>query len=215
LTKQGAHLLHCAKGGSLIHRHNAIQQEVKALATSAGVQASSCNKDVVLLNQVGDSRYGDLLLPQCGDDGKNLLLDFTITHPICPTYLRETRRDPSSSLRRASMIKNTKYMESAVANDITFMPMALECHGALSKEFTHVIRMLCEKRAEIANGNKSVITQYWYKRLSCTLHKGNSRAICKRILDITQSTTTGGRDECYDPIIDQEFVNNDTAIATH
>lgn len=215
LTKQGAHLLHCPKGGTLIHRHNSLQQEFKALATSAGVLASSCNKDVVLLNQAGDTRYGDLILPQCGEDGKNLLLDFTITHPICPTYLRDTRRDPSSSLRRATTTKNNKYMESAVANDITFMPMALECYGALSKECIHVIKMLCEKRADIAGSNKSVVTQYWYKRISCTLHKGNSKAISKRVLDITQSTTTGGRDECYDHIIDQEFVNNDTATNFH
>ena len=58
------------------------------------------------------------------------------------------------------------------------------------------------------------MTQYWYKRISCTLYKGNVRAICKKILDITQSTSSCGRDECYDPVIDREFANNhDTAIA--
>ena len=94
------------------------------------------------------------------------------------------------------------------------MPMALECYGALSTELIHIIRLLSEKRADIANSNKSVVAQYWYKRISCTLHKGNSKAIHRRILDIAQTNHTGGRDECYDEIIDQEFANIDTAMPT-
>ena len=213
MDKLGIHLLHCPVGGNLIRRHNAIQNEVKALATSAGVQASSCNKDVVLLNMAGDTRRGDLMLPQCGNEGKDLLLDFTIVNPVCESYLNATRNDPTSAIRRARTTKNNKYMESAAASDITFMPMALECYGALSDEFVEVIRILCHKRADIVGSDPSAVTQYWYKRISCTLHKGNCKAICKRVLDITQSSSFGGRDECYDQVIDHEFTNNDTAIA--
>ena len=76
------------------------------LASSAGVMASIWSADVVLLNNVGDDgRRGDLMLPQCGEDGKNLLLDFTITNPV-----------------------------SSVASDITFMLMAIECYRALSQQ---------------------------------------------------------------------------------
>lgn len=213
LDKMGVHLLHCPVGGNLIRRHNAIQNEMKALAISAGVQASSCDKDVLLLNQAGDSRKGDLLLPQCGINGKNMLLDFTITNPICPTYLNSTRNDPSSSIRRATIAKNNKYLESAAASDIIFMPMALECYGALSHQFVEVLQMLCHKRANLVGSEVSAVTQYWYKRISCTLHKGNCKAICQRALDIIQSTSSSGNDECFDQVIDQEFANNDTAIA--
>jgi hypothetical protein len=70
---------------------------------------------------------------------------------------------------------------------ITFMSMAIECNGALSQQFTQVLNLSCEKRSEITGGNKSTLMQNWYRRISCTLHKGNSRAIAKRILDITQN----------------------------
>ncbi len=142
-----------------------------------------------------------------------MLLDVTICNPICESYLSHTRNDPHSAIRRAVNTKNNKYFQRAEACDINFMPMALECYGALSNEFVKVIQMLCQKRAELVGSDHSVVTQYWYKRISCTLHKGNVRAICKRVLDITQSTSSGGRDECYDPVIDREFANNDTATA--
>lgn len=210
LEPKGIHLLHCAKGGSLIHRHDAVQQEVKALAISAGVQASSCCKDVVVLNQAGgDMRRGDLMLPQCGKNNMNLLLDFTFTHPASKSSRAATINDPSSSIRRANMRKNNKYKERAEANDIDFMPMALECYGALSKEFVNVMQMLCQKRSEITGCNKSVLMQYWYRRISCTVHKGNSRAISKRCMEITQEDA-GASDECYDCAIDHEFGNTDT-----
>ena len=150
------------------------------------------------------------MLPQCGKGGKNLLLDFTITNPACQTYMDATRADPSSSIRRANKTKNDKYKERAAANDIDFMPMALECYGALSKEFVEVLNMLCEKRAKCTGSDKSVVMQYWYKRISCTLHKGNSRAIIKRIMEITHANADDGRDECYDAMIDHEYGNNDT-----
>ena len=51
--------------------------------------------------------------------------------------------------------------------------------------------------------------QYWYKRLSCTLQKGNARAISARILDITQSAASQ-YDECFDEMNDNEYNNIDT-----
>ena len=209
--KRGTHLLHCPKGGNLIKKHNAIQHDVMALATSAGVQASCCNKDVAILNEAGDTRRGDLLLPQCGKDERNLILDFSITHPACPTYCTATVNNPNSAIQRVNDTKNNKYKERAEANDIEFMPMALECYGALSPEFVKVLKFLCEKRANLTNSNKTTILQYWYKRISCTLQKRNCRSIANRILDITQNNAHLN-DECFDHLIDHEHDNIDSAF---
>jgi hypothetical protein len=101
------------------------------LASSAGVMASIWSADVVLLNNVGDDgRRGDLMLPQCGEDRKNLLLDFTITNPV--RSMDGTIHNPGSSIEKANKRKNNKYLEAAVASDITSMLMAIECYGALS-----------------------------------------------------------------------------------
>ena len=53
---------------------------------------------------------------------------------------------------------------------------------------------------------------YWYRRISCTIQRGNSIAISKRIIDIVQ-TTTPLQDEYYsDNIIDLEHNNIDTML---
>jgi hypothetical protein len=90
--------------------------------------------------------------------------------------------------------------------------MALECYGALSKDFLFVINKLCEKSAKLTDTNSSVVMNYWYRRISCTLHKGNSRAISKRILDITQASYNL-HDEYHDNMIDHEYNNIDTMIS--
>ena len=183
-----------------------------ALATSAGVQVSTVCKDVLLKNAAGDGRRGDAIFPQLGPDEKNVLGDFTITCPTAASYVEATRRDPDSSIKRANDKKNSKYKEAAAAHDIKFMPLALECYGAFSKEFLYVIHTLCEKRAIIAGTSKSNIAQYWFRRMSCTLQKGNARAISKRILEITQSNATM-QDECFDELNDDEYNNIDTTTA--
>ena len=168
----------------------------------------------MLLNEVGDTKRGDLMLPQCGKNGKNLLLDFTITHPACSTYASHTVRNQNYAIQRARESKNRKYGEVAEANDIEFMPMVFECYGALSSQVIGILHTLCEKRSKMTNSNKSILLQYWYKRISCTLQKGNSRQIQNRILDITQSTANIN-DECFDRLIDQEAENIDTIVITH
>ena len=149
------------------------------------------------------------MLPQCGENGKNLLLDFTIKNPTAVSMIDATRNDPSTAIRRAEISKNEKYKERAAANDIDFMPMALECYGALSHNFIRVLNMLCDKKAQMDNGDKSAIMNYWYKRISCTLHKGNARAIAKRIMEITKDTASC-RDECFEDMVVQDFGNLDT-----
>jgi hypothetical protein len=208
LDKLATHLLCCPLSG-LIRRHDAIQSDILALAKSAGNQASVVCKDVLVLNTVGDNRRGDMILPQLGPGEKNVLGDFTITCPTASSYVEATRRDPESSIKRANDKKNTKYKDAAEALDIKFMPLALECYGAFSKDFLSLIHTLCEKRATIAGTSKNNITQYWFRRLSCTLQKGNARAISKRILEITQATATL-HDECFDDLNDEEYNNMDT-----
>jgi len=166
---------------------------------------------VVVLNEAGsDNRRADIMLPQCGENGRNLLLDITIKNPAAESLIDHTIRDQDSAIRTANKQKNDKYQERALANDIQFMPMALECYGALSKEFVSVMHMLCEKRADIVGRDKSGIMNYWYKRISCTLHKGNAKAIAKRILEVNREVA-GCRDESNDPMVDVEYDNNDTA----
>ena len=90
------------------------------------------------------------------------------------------------------------------------MHMALDCYGALSKEFVSVMQKLCEKRADVVGRDKSYVMNYWYKRISCTLYKGNARENIKRVSEVTREAASC-RDECHDPMVDCDYGNNDTA----
>ena len=97
------------------------------------------------------NRKGDLLILGLGvkDKGWPLLLDVTITHPVCLSAATATKRDPTSSIRKAESHKNIIYFELAATNDIiSFTPMALECYGALSKDCDKLVRKLYHIRAE-------------------------------------------------------------------
>ena len=53
---------------------------------------------------------------------------------------------------------------------------------------------------------------YWFRRISCTIQRGNCSAISKRILDIAQTTSLQQDDYFRDDIIDLEHNNNDTML---
>ena len=114
LDKLGTHLLSCPLSG-MTRRHNAIQHDIHSLARSAGVLSSTLNKDVLILNAVVDStqQRGDLMLPQCGPDDKNMVLDFTITYPTAKSKFEATRRDPDSSIRKANTRKINKIQRTS------------------------------------------------------------------------------------------------------
>ena len=222
LDKKGVHLLSCPKGGHLIYNHDAVQRDIQVLATSAGFQASALSKDVILRNNTPaiNNRKGDLLIPAAAslvlpadeDKGFPLLLDFTRVNGASKSAFKNTIKDSDSSLMNADDKKYKKYKPLAEANDIEFMPMAFECYGALSKKFQKLVRALCHIRAEAQEIEEEAVLNYWYRRISCTIQRGNSIAISKRIIDIVQ-TTTPLQDEYYrDNIIDLEHNNIDTML---
>jgi hypothetical protein len=179
LDKKGTHLTCCAKGGYLSKTHNAIERDVVVMAVSAGVPASTLNKDLLLLNNAPNSHNnkGDILMPTLGDQDKGwpMLADLTGTHPACDSSCTATRRDPKSSIIRAEKRKNNIYLDLAATHDITFTPLAFECYGAFSEKFEKLIRKLCRMRAEILDIEETSVLNYWFRRISCTLQRSNKQ----------------------------------------
>ena len=82
------HLWACAEFKFLLtDRHDAIQADLKALANSAGLRVDDRRLTVFRAIDDDDGKRPDLLIPNLGEDGRNLLVDITIGHPTCPTYV--------------------------------------------------------------------------------------------------------------------------------
>jgi hypothetical protein len=101
-------------------------------------------------------------------------------------------RHQEGSIRHAEARKNKKYKERECLNAIGFMPMALVCYGVLPKDFM-----------------RSVM-QYWYRKISCKVHKSDSRAISK--MEITNDIETRGMNVMTVLLITNghEYANTDT-----
>ena len=93
------HLWACAEFKFLLtDRHDAIQADLKALANSAGLRVDDRRLTIFRAIDDDDGKRPDLLIPNLGEDGRNLLVDITIGHPTCPSDLCVPGR-PDPALR--------------------------------------------------------------------------------------------------------------------
>lgn len=197
VDRYGTHIFSCEKFRSLLkNRHDAIQNDLKALAQSGGIRADDRGLTVFRVIDEDDGKRPDLLLPGFEADGKDLLLDVTIGTPTCRTYVSRAARTPHHTLRQLHNRKLEKYVGRCTEIGASFMPMAFETFGAVSEEAMGVIGRLVTLASNITSIPYSVLFSYWKKRISTTLQVQNAR-----ILETAASTIlsrTDRQDEAFD-----------------
>lgn len=186
-------------------RHNAIQAEIKALANSAGLRVDDRKLTVFRVTNDDDGKRPDLLIPTMGEDGRNLLVDITIGHPTCPSYVTQAARTRHYTLNELHRRKNVKYLQRCTEINSSFMPLAFESFGAVSADTVTLIAKLVSKAAELSNIPYSVLLSYWRKRISTTLQVQNARIL---MLSATRILAKSGADEAFDMNALLESVHN-------
>ena len=71
----------------LTQRDDAIIRDLKTLASEAGVIARDRHLTVSRISDELDGQRPDLLLEKQGINGRDLLLDITVNHPTCNSYV--------------------------------------------------------------------------------------------------------------------------------
>ena len=174
----GTHIFSCEKFRSLLkNRHDAIQNDIKALAQSGGIKADDRRLTVFRVTDEDDGKRPDLLLPGYEDDGKDLLLDITVGTPTCATYVARAANTPQYTLRLLHNRKNDKYLHRCAEIGASFMPMAFETFGAASEETMGVIGKLVKVASALTAIPYSVLFNYWKKRISTTMQVQNARIL--------------------------------------
>ena len=79
-----------------------------------------------------DGTRPDLLIPTLGKDGRNLLVDITVGHPTCASYVTHASHTRHYTLKKLHVAKNNKYKQRCHEIDSSFMPLAFESFGAVS-----------------------------------------------------------------------------------
>ena len=191
----------------LTHRHDAIQADIKALANSAGLRVDDRGLTVFRAIDNDDGKRPDLLIPNLGEDGRNLLVDITIGHPTCPSYVTRAAVVPHHTLDRLHRQKNTKYLDRCTEINSSFMPLAFESFGAVSEDVVKLMANLVSKAAEVTKVPYSVLLSYWRKRISTTLQVHNARILMLSSAQIL-SRGSGRREEAFDCQALLESVHN-------
>ncbi len=161
----------------LTDRHDAIQADFKALANSGGLQVDDRRLTVFRAIDDDDGKRPDLLIPSIGEDGRNLLLDITVGHPTCPSYVSRASVVRHHTLNKLHRDKNTKYLDRCTEINSSFMPLAFESFGAVSDDVVKLMANLVSKAAELTKIPYSVLLSYWRKRISTTLQVQNARIL--------------------------------------
>lgn len=203
----GVHFFSCPYfSGLWKERHDAIQNDYKVLASTAGVRADDRKLTVFRENEEGDGKRPDLLIPNLGDNGRDLLLDFVIGHPTCPTYLGRAAREKHATLKNRERYKNDKYLQRCININKSFMPMAFESFGAASEGSLKLMANLVSRASELTSIPYSVLLSYWRKRISTTLQVQNARIIMEASARLLAGR--GRRDEAFDRDAIMESVHN-------
>ena len=112
----------------LTQRHDAIIRDLKELASEAGVIARDKHLTIFIIADESDGQRPDLLLEKQGTNGRDLLLDMTVSHPACSSYVGRACKERGHTIKKKRMENNNKYLKKCVKIKA---PASLHCHWNL------------------------------------------------------------------------------------
>ena len=135
INSDATHLFSCTHYRQLLtHRHDAIIRDLKDLASQASVQAQDKHSTLFGVEDENDGQRPDLMLTGQGVNGYDLLLDITISHPTCQSYVQLACKERGHTIKKKIKAKNDKYKDKCETRGTCFLPLAFESFGLASKE---------------------------------------------------------------------------------
>jgi len=187
----GQHLHTCNKDNALTNKHNEIVRELECLSSYAGIKFDheplNCFPDDLVGGIKPDIKlYQPRFIKGCND---NYVLDVSVTHACNISSINfKSDKKKGISARKREISKNTTYLKPANNNNLHFIPVVFETHGRVGNDAIKLIEDLI-KRGWNTHGRVmplSVIREYWNKRISVALQKGNARMLLGRTAKIYQ-----------------------------
>jgi hypothetical protein len=105
-------------------------------------------------------------------------------------------------VKQAVSSKNSKYADLAAANNFTFIPFIVDSFGNFESDTLRLVKVLINKAwlREQSDVSLPILSQYWMRRLSCTIHRLQSQLLLskyKRVSDAAIKGREEARDECF------------------
>jgi hypothetical protein len=190
----GEHFHVCAKGNQRQEKHNDLVIAIQHLCTMAGIATRLEPKDCFPMHPKQlrpDLRLINPRLTRLSPGRQDIVVDVSVTHPGTDTNVRSfcSASRPGISAKRAEQRKEAYYDLTAAQHNLKFFPLVFESYGLLGPQLSFFLDVLLEAVYAKSDGYipKSTLIDYWHKRLSVTIQRGNARMFINRSDRITKN----------------------------
>ena len=172
------HAVTCSHGGYVVIHHNRLRDEVFDLCCHAHLGAS-VERGHGLTRDLAHTRPADILIA-CWDRGKPVVLDLTITSPLCSAILSKSRRQADAAALAAEARKLHSNGPKCQELGWSCIPLAVETYGNWGKEAHDTFSRLASYLAIHQTSPKSAVVAEIYGRLNMALVSSTAKAILVR-----------------------------------
>ena len=157
---EGLHLLSCGMGPGRVRLHDRMVRAWHSAILCTGLRAT-----VEPRGLYPDQRRPDIVVPDF-ENGRNLHLDFSATHPCLPSNIAVSSRSAGAAAAKREREKRTLYSDCVGI----FTPLVCEHHGRWGEAALKLLKALSRRAAETTpNITRPQFADFWVKKLSCEL----------------------------------------------
>ena len=175
---EGYHALTCKWGGGPIHRHDSVLDCYFDLFKSVGFH---CRKE--LTSQFENKQRPDIAIYNY-KDGKKLLLDVTITHPLAKRSVNSSSSKPGFAAAEKEKEKDSKYLAKSLDLGYLFRPLALEVYGRWGNKSEETLEEFSKYSLNAFGLPPNEFKLQWRRRIAVCLQKANSSIIKNKVSSI-------------------------------
>ena len=172
---EGYHAMTCKWGGGPIKRHDSVLDCFYDMSKSLGFH---CRKE--LTAQFENKQRPDIAIYNY-KDGKKLLLDVTITHPLAKRSISASCSKPGFAAAEKEREKDSKYLVKSTNLGYLFRPIALEVYGRWGNTAETTLEELSKKSPQSTGLNPSEFKLHWRRRIAINLQRANSSIIQNKV----------------------------------
>jgi hypothetical protein len=206
----GYHFLCCNHGVERNWRHDTTRDTLADIIRQSG-HAATTEKTLQALgirSSHPDKRL-DIVCFQQG--GTTTGVDVSVVFPAAKDYIAAASKTPGATAEAAEAKKDARYVPDLKAASYEFVPAIAEVFGRWGPATAKFLRSLLPSAKFVNRGIYSRIINMWWRRLSCSVQKGNAFMLLSRSISAVEANTAPDKRRRREPRW-ADFLNREIAI---
>jgi hypothetical protein len=174
----GTHLIACKLGKERFINHNTMVIAIRDCAKSCGLSVTVEPRNAFKNFNPDNNKRPDVILRGLDRDQHG---DIMITDAIQSRTNSNNAGIPGYAAAAGEALKKIKYDEDSREAGMLFLPVIFETFGRWGSSFEAYFKRLMNYGAQFRKLDLGILTSYWRKRLSVTLHRTIAASILSKI----------------------------------